>query len=86
MFCLFGNGSLCMIIRYYDTLCYYRQNELAALLWAGAGREHHFSILVGRTDLLLNIESHCHFHVVIDSCLQSTTFVGLGSTATHSVW
>jgi hypothetical protein len=28
----FGNGSLCMIIRYYDTLCYYRQNELAALL------------------------------------------------------
>jgi hypothetical protein len=28
----FGNGSLCMIIRYYDTLCYYRQNKRAALL------------------------------------------------------
>jgi hypothetical protein len=28
----FEIGLLCMIIRYYDTLCYYQQNERAALL------------------------------------------------------
>jgi hypothetical protein len=61
-----------MIIRYYDTLVLLSTERTCCFTWAGAGREHHFSILVERTDLLFDIGSHCHFHVV-DSFRLSTT-------------
>jgi hypothetical protein len=73
-----------MIIRYYDTLVLLSTERTCCFTWAGAGREHHFSILVERTDLLFDIGSHCHFHVV-DSCLHATTSAALKSTATRSV-